>query len=73
MLFADQTIVLLVQVVAVVLHVLQCVWLLPVVVLRSYVVIQLRSVFFLVFVTHLFELLLPKSSIFTFVENLLLL
>lgn len=73
MLFAYQTIVLLVQVVAVVLDVLQCVWLLSVVVLRSYVVIQFCSIFFLVFITHLFELLLPKSSVLTFVDYLLLL
>lgn len=73
MLFADQAIVLLVQIIAIVLHVLQRVRLFSVVVLRSYIVVQLRSVLFLVLVTHLFQLLLSQPSVLTFIYYLFLL
>ena len=69
-LLADQTIVLLVDVVAVIFHEVQAVTLLAVVEIGTDVVGQLALVLLLVLVTHLLQLLLPKASVFALVDDL---
>lgn len=69
-LLADQTIVLLVDVVAVIFHEVQAVTLLAVVEVGTDVVGQLTLVLLLVLVTHLLQLLLPQASIFALVDDL---
>lgn len=70
-LFADQTIVLLVKVVTVVLHIFERVGLLAVVELVPYVVVQLGSILLFILITHLFEFLFSETSVLTFVHYLL--
>lgn len=57
LLLADQTVILLIQIIAIVLDIVKGIAFVPVVVLRSHVTFQLSPVLLFVLISHLFQLL----------------